>query len=644
MSGNRALGLVVGTMIATALAALVVLVRTSHDQLDITVPLVLLAAFTLIGELYPIRFAGHDGELTIASSFLLAMLLIAGPLPVVIVQIAATTTAELVRRKPLQRLTYNAAMLVVCWTATGALWEALRRHPGDPLARGNAGAALAATLLFFLLNLTLARLPVAVQHGRSFLSTLLANLAFEAWTTLILFSLSPIVVAVALEHPLLLPILGVPAIAIHRGGRDAVVNEFLATHDRLTGLPNRALLDERLQRALQGGGGVAVLVMNLDHFTDVNDTLGHPCGDELLQALALRLQHAVPAGATVARTGGDEFAVAVPLGGGPAELARTLLAALDDPFEIGTLNLRIGASIGIACAPAHGDNAGLLLQRADIALQTAKAQRRPWVVYADDQDHHSPLRLQLASELRDALANEQLELHYQPLITLADGRLDRVEALMRWRHPERGLVPPDQFVPLAERTGLIRELTSFALGEALAQLARWREQGLSTRVAVNLSVHNLVETLPGEIAALLALNGLEPDVLELELTESMIMAEPERAASVLGELRAMGLELAVDDFGTGYSSLSYLRQLPVTSLKIDRSFVTDTTIVSAIVELAHALGLKITAEGVEEAETRDRLRELGCQRAQGYLFSRPLPPADLLAWADELLASPAWES
>jgi diguanylate cyclase (GGDEF)-like protein len=524
------------------------------------------------------------------------------------------------------------------------VWKALRPPDASPLTSAGLAATAAAALAFFICNLALGRLPVALASRRSLVGTLRANLAFELWTTLILFSLSPVVIVVALDLPLLLPVLALPVLAIQRGSHAAVVNEFLATHDALTGLANRAFLSARVEAALADGAEVAVLLIDLGQFKEINDTLGHQGGDDVLCAVGSRLAGAVPARATVARLGGDEFAVAVKEPGGLAgaqALAATLLAALDAPFEIGALNLRVGPSAGIACAPEHGDAAALLLQRADIALQVAKAQHRQSAEYTPEHDTFSPLRLQLASELRVALANDELELHYQPLITLADGRLDRVEALIRWRHPERGLVPPDQFVPLAERTGLIRELTTFALGEALGQVRRWRDEGVRTRVSVNLSAHNLDdEQLPHVISALLERHRLAPDALELELTESMIMADPERAGRILGELRAMGLELAVDDFGTGYSSLAYLRRLPVTCLKIDRAFVGNmdvdegnATIVSAIVELAHTLGLEVTAEGVERPEVRDQLRDLGVQRAQGYLFSRPLPPAELANWA-----------
>jgi diguanylate cyclase (GGDEF)-like protein len=637
---------------AVAIAAVTGAALVVHDAAEprLAVALAILAAFALAGELFPIRFAGHQGELAISSAFLLAVLVLAGPVAAVAIQAATTLIAELAWRKPLRRLAYNVVQLVVCWALAGMAWTALHDAGAAPLGANGLIAAGAAALVFFACNLTLARLPIAFLSGRPVLATLRASLGFEAWTTVILFSLSPVIVTLALDNPLLLPTLALPVLAIQRGSRAAAANEFLANHDGLTGLPNRAFLDSGIATLLGDGSDVAVLVLDLAQFKDINDTLGHPCGDELLRAVGGRLAGAAPAEAIVARLGGDEFAVALPGTGGveaSAELAGDLLAALDAPFAIGALDLRVGAAIGIACAPAHGDEAAVLLQRADVAMHVAKAHHRPWAVYDGAQDHHSPLRLQLASELRDALARGELELHYQPLVTLADLQLDRVEALIRWRHPERGMIPPDQFVPLAERTGLIRELTSFALGEALAQIRRWRDEGLRTRVAVNLSVHNLAdEHLARTIAERLEHNRLEPAVLELELTESMIMADPEHAARVLGELRAMGLELAVDDFGTGYSSLSYLRQLPVSSLKIDRSFVGamqsdegNATIVSAIVELAHTLGLEITAEGIEEPAVRDRLRRLGVQRAQGYLFSRPLPAEELAAWARENAAT-----
>jgi diguanylate cyclase (GGDEF)-like protein len=429
--------------------------------------------------------------------------------------------------------------------------------------------------------------------------------------------------------------------------RQAEENERLALHDHLTGLPNRSLFLDRVDHALRGsartGDGVAVLLMDLDRFKEVNDTLGHHCGDLMLKELARRLSAVVRPTDTVARLGGDEFALLVPHLTQPDSgiaLAERIGRALQDPFVVDGLPLEAEASVGIALHPQHGDDVETLLQRADVAMYVAKETKTHYAVYDPDVDNYRPERLMLVGELRRAIENRELVLHYQPKATLIDGRVRGVEALVRWQHPERGLVPPDVFIPVAEHTGLIRPLTLFVVEEALKQCRTWREQGFELTVAVNVAMRNILdEEFPNELARMLRKYGLDASVLELELTETSVLADPPRAKQILQRLRDTGVCLAVDDFGTGYASLAYLSELPVDEIKIDRSFVMamdreeqHARIVRSTIDLGRNLDLSVVAEGVESAAVWERLVELGCDSAQGYFLAKPLPADELTTW------------
>jgi len=426
-----------------------------------------------------------------------------------------------------------------------------------------------------------------------------------------------------------------------------------ALHDALTDLPNRALLHDRLDRAIVGarceGTPLALLLLDLDRFKEVNDTFGHYHGDLLLREVAGRLRAAVRHSDTVARLGGDEFAVLLPRGDEAAALlvARTIRETLEAPVVVEGQMVQVGASIGIALCPAHGTDAQTLLRHADVAMYMAKRARSGCAVYAAAQDQHSPDRLARLTDLSDAIADGALAVHYQPLITMRDGRHGlegsrayAVEALVRWPHPRHGLIPPDLFIPLAEQTGLITPLTRWVLATAVGQCDRWRRAGLDLGVAVNISTWDLHDhTFPEYVTALLQAHGVPPDRLRLELTESVIMADTPRTLEALTRLAAFGIGISVDDFGTGYSSLSYLKRLPVDMLKIDRSFVqhmaeddADASIVRSTISLAHALGLRVVAEGVEDQRTWDALAAMECDTAQGYYISRPLPPDAIERW------------
>jgi diguanylate cyclase (GGDEF)-like protein len=427
----------------------------------------------------------------------------------------------------------------------------------------------------------------------------------------------------------------------------AEANRQQALHDALTGLPNRTLLRQRTADALAevaaGGGTVGLMLIDLDRFKEINDTLGHAYGDVVLENVAERLRGAVRTTDTVARLGGDEFAVLLPRVAGAddgRELAARVQAALEAPIQAEGASLAVDASIGIALSGVDGDDVATLLRNADIAMYSAKDRGLGICVFDTGLDDHSPERLGLLGELRQALDAGELVLHYQPKLAVADGSVRGVEALVRWQHPRRGLVPPVAFVPLAERTPLIHPLTRYVIDAALAQCARWRDAGRVVPMAVNVSARNLLDDrFVDDVLALLARHGLPASALELEVTESAIMADPIRARQVLGRLAEAGLQLSIDDFGAGYTSLAHLKDLPVHQLKIDRSFVTtmtvdrsDELITRAVVELGRNLGLTTIAEGVEDEATWLRLRELGCDLAQGYHLCRPLPVTELDAW------------
>ncbi len=408
-----------------------------------------------------------------------------------------------------------------------------------------------------------------------------------------------------------------------------------ALTDELTGLANRRLFYDRLNAAVEEEERLAVAMVDLDRFKELNDTLGHHAGDLLLAKLGPRLIEVVGDDGLVARLGGDEFALLLP-GAGLArasEIGRHVGAALQHPFEIDGLEVVMDASIGAALYPQHGEDAEGLVQRADVAMYQAKQARTGFQAYDPGRDRHSRERLALMAELRRALERDELILHYQPKVELETGRVAGVEALVRWQHPVHGLRGPGAFLPHAEHTALMRPLTLHVLRTALADLARWRASGLDLTVAVNLAVQSLLDLrTPAQVGELLAEYGLHPSVLILEVTESLLLHDPQRAGEVLRDLQEMGCGLALDDFGTGYSSLEHLKRLPVHELKIDKSFVmamdrdpADRAIVASTAALGRALGLRVVAEGVESAAAASVLRAIGCDLAQGFHYSPPVP-------------------
>jgi len=410
-----------------------------------------------------------------------------------------------------------------------------------------------------------------------------------------------------------------------------------ALYDELTDLPNRTLFGDRIEQAIAAAGqeshSAAVMLLDVDGFREVNDALGHETGDRLLQEVAGRLGETVRSSETLARLGGDEFGILLSPGSNEdaTALAARIHGVLETPFSLSGFPLEIAVSVGIAAYPEHGENVDTLLQHADVAMYIAKDGHAGTALYESEQDTSDAARLALAGELRGAIDNEELVVHFQPKAELESGLIVGVEALVRWQHPERGFIPPNEFIPIAERTGLIKPLSQYVVASALRQCGEWRTAGFDLHVAVNLTIPDLLDLeLPDRIGELLAETGVRPGQLELEITETTILADPFRVRQVLNRLNEMGLRLAIDDFGTGYSSLAYLKNLPVHTIKIDRSFVmgmcedaSDATIVRSTIDLARNLGLGVVAEGIESQEVWDALRADGCSLAQGYFISRP---------------------
>jgi diguanylate cyclase (GGDEF)-like protein len=419
-----------------------------------------------------------------------------------------------------------------------------------------------------------------------------------------------------------------------------------ATHDHLTNLPNRVALHEEAERALAGarrsGALAALLLIDLNRFKEVNDTLGHDQGDQLLIEVAHRLREVLRSSDLLARLGGDEFAIlaVLPHRGALGEVATRVHAALARPFDICGVAVELGASIGMALQPDHGSDVSSLMRRADVAMYQAKRAGSGIETYDPERDPYSAERLKLLGELRQAIDHDELVLHFQPKVALSTRQVIGVEALVRWQHPERGLLGPGDFLGVAERTGLIADVTRWVLNAAASQCAEWRERGTEMRVAINLAAANIVDvTLPNAVDETLRRWNVPGELLECEISEDTVMGDPRRATEVLERLRALGARLSLDDFGTGHSSLTYLKQLPLDEVKIDRSFVTgmavdpsDAAIVRSTIDLARHLGLDVVAEGVETEEVLDVLIALECDVAQGFLLSRPLPADQLDGW------------
>ncbi len=601
----------------------------------------LLAGMCLLGEVLPIRLARRENydEITVSTAFAFAVLLAFGPLPAMALYAVVSVVADAAARTDAVRITFNAGQYAIS-VAAAALVLALLTGDGDAATdvRGQVPATVLAAAALFTVNHVLAGIGAAILTHRPIRPYLLGDLHFHVWTAGFQLALAPVIVACAQVDVLLVPLVFLPVLAIFFGGRQAVINHHRALHDALTDLPNRQLFLRRLtdEIELRPGNDFVVMLADLDDFKAVNDSLGHHLGDVLLRRVAARLADAAPPEAIVARLGGDEFALLLP--GADADagmaLAHRLLERLEEPVEVESFSLDVRASMGVAAYPAHGRDQHELLKHADLALYRAKDTRTRCECYAGQDQAPEFDRLALAAELRRGIERGELVLHYQPKLALDGDRPDGVEALVRWQHPYLGLIGPDGFIPLAEQSNLIKPLTRWVLETALAQCGAWRARGLDLRVAVNLSTRSLLDrNLPAQVAELLRSQGLPAEALQLEITETKIVADFGRARHVLQELRALGVRVAIDDFGTGFSSLAQLQQLPADEIKIDKSFVMDmetngnnAAIVRSTIGLGHNLSLDVTAEGVETPETCDRLMELGCHYVQGFHLGRPSEP------------------
>jgi diguanylate cyclase (GGDEF)-like protein len=619
-----------------------------------TFSFIALALSVMIGELFPLELPRRsgDGEITVSTMFSFALVLGAGLVPALAAQLAASVLQDRIARKPWWQIGFNLGQYTLSLSAAAAVLKLAGGYGalhGSGFASIHLAAVLASAATFFVVNMVLVMRATTLYEGVPFRTALQSDFSFGFSVGAVLLCLAPVVVTVLRFSPILFPMLLVPLIGVYISGRQTVrtaTAEHLARHDSLTELPNRRWFMEAVGAALRSPslkcGGL--LLVDLDGFKEVNDTLGHHRGDLVLREMGPRLRASFRSEDLFARLGGDEFAVFMP--DADASVARSAVQRLQDalraPIDIDGSGIELGASIGLAWYPEHGDDVDTLLQRADVAMYRAKASHSTLEVYRTEDDHHSPERLALAADLRRAVADDQLVLHYQPQVDLGLGRPVAAEGLVRWRHPQRGLLGPLEFIEVAERTGLIKELTQRVLDLGLRDLRTWTDQGRELSLSLNVSVRSLLDPrFPEEVARLLALHGVDGRGLTLELTESSLMVDPDVAKRTMQDLSELGVSVAIDDFGTGYSSLAYLTDLPIGELKIDKSFVRamgsdarNAIVVRSTIELAHNLGLRTVAEGIEDSFTFERLRALGCELAQGFHMSRPLPAASLLPWWD----------
>jgi len=616
----------------------------------------MVAALVILGELRPVVASdsyAQDG-VPISSAFVFATMYMWGFAPAVILQAVAVLLSEIVQRKEIWKLAFNVGQYVM---SVSAAWLVLSLggvtptlgHPAGGIVPSDVGWMVLSWTAYHLVNLCMVA-GLAGSVGQTWWESFTEDFWYYTFSTMSVLAVSPFIVAMLLLNPWYVPLLLLPLVAVYKTASISRSRERESLHDALTNLPNRVLLQQRLSAALdevrRESTGLALFLLDLDRFKEVNDTLGHPAGDALLEVVAHRLVGAVRPEDTVARLGGDEFAVLLPDIEHPndaIEVAGRIKMALAEPFMLEGVLMDVDVSIGIALCPQHGDQAEVLMRRADVAMYVAKGEQTGIEVYDVARDPNSPARLGTVTALREALDQGQLELHYQPKVSLDDGTVVGVEALVRWQHPVRGLVPPDEFVPLAERVGLVHRLTAFVLREALDQVTDWWAHGLQVPVAVNVSMRDLQETdLAGLVAAELDAHHLPPTALVLEVTESVLAQDPGRAVATLRELADLGVSSSLDDFGTGYSSLLLLERLPVAEIKVDRSFVRrldevggDPAMVRSIVGFAHGLGLSVVAEGVETSAAWKLLRDMGCDIAQGYRVARPMAATPATQWLVE---------
>ncbi|MFC7547523.1 EAL domain-containing protein [Plantactinospora sp. GCM10030261] len=625
----------------------------------------LMAALAVAADAHPFTPPGRRSSPAVFPSVCLtfAILLGWGLGPAIATQTAAVAVSSWRMRHTVWRAAFNAAQYA--W-ALGAAYAVTRLAPRDllsgwPAPWTDVAVAAAAAASWFLVSYGLVTLALRMRFGTRWWPAFRQGFAFEAVSNGALLLLAPVLVAAARTTAALVPLVLVPLYAVSRMVRLSGEQERLTRLDPLTGLANRkALLTDvteqlalHAERAAKGAPvHLALLLLDLDRFKHVNDALGHAVGDRLLVEVGHRLVGTVRPGDTVVRLGGDEFAIVA--GGLPdvdaaREIADRVVAALTEPVSLDGLPLDVGGSIGIALYPAHGRDIETLMRHADVAMYDAKHRGDTVAVYAPESDHNSPERLSLLADLRQVLEAPgatgsgdagEIAMYYQPQIAIATGQVVGVEALLRWRHPRRGMVDPEELIRVAEQSAVMRLLTRRVVDDVVEQVAKWSAAGMVLRAAVNVSVRDLhTGEIADQIADRLARFNVPPEQLQLEITEGALMADPRRVLATISRLDKIGVAIALDDFGTGYSSMQHLRRLPLAEVKVDRSFVLgmavdadDAAIVRSMIELAGALGLRVVAEGVEDERTWRLLHAAGCDIAQGWFYARPMPAEDLAAW------------
>jgi diguanylate cyclase (GGDEF)-like protein len=641
----------------------------------------LMAAIAVVADARPFTPPGRRQTLAVFPSVCLtfAILLAWGVGPAIVVQAAAVAVASWRMRHPVWRAAFNVGQYALALGAADLVLRVagLRPYPsGTGLGVAGAVGVVVAAAAWFGVKYGTVTLALRLRFGGQWWSLFVKALAWESVTYGALLLLSPVLAAAAAASAALVPLVVVPLYAVYLMARLAEDQAALARRDPLTGLGNRpALVDaltEQMTTCAAAGDAehrLALLLLDLDRFKNVNDALGHAVGDRLLVEVGQRLRVAVGSHGLVARLGGDEFAVLAPQVSGIADaraLAGQVAQALADPVAIDGLPLEVSGSIGIAVYPEHGEDVATLLRCADVAMYDAKQLAAPVAVYTPDSDHHSPQRLTLLADLRTALSSpgaDGVVMHYQPQIAIETGEVVGVEALLRWRHPTRGPISPDDVIRVAEHTAVMRRLTMRIVDDVVEQVAKWAAAGVTLRASINVSIRDLHT---GEVAERLHERmrryGVPAAQLQLEITEGALMADPRRVLATIAALDRIGVAISLDDFGTGYSSLQHLRRLPLAEVKVDRSFVLgmardadDEAIVRSLVELAGGLGLRVVAEGVEDEPTWRLLASLlptsshrdgparaaGRHVAQGWFYARSMPGDELLSWLARYRPIPA---